>query len=676
MTNEIELRISEQTSFADGHEFGETGAFEKLVGRAHFAVDPEAPAQAGIVDIDKAPRNDKGLVEFTSDICILRPADLSRGNKRVFFDYGNRGNMRALQFFNDAPGSNNPQSLADAGNGYLFRRGYTVVWGAWQGDLLPGNGRMLLDLPIAREADGPITGPVRIEIIADSPGLTTFPLSGGRASTRSHPTISLDTREARLTRRRYATDERIEVPADQWCFARLESGAGLDMQGAETSLIPSDSNIHIPTGFETGWIYELVYTGRDPLVLGLGHVAVRDLVSFLKYAETDRAGNPNPAGGPEMVEKAYSWGRSQTGRCIRDSLYNGYNADAEGRRVFDGVMPHVAGAGRMWMNHRFANVITPAGQHYEDHDNRADKFPFSYAESTDHLTGKTDAILKRPDTDPLVIHTQTGTEYWQRRGSLVHTDTQGNDLEQPDTVRAYFWSSSQHFANPNLQAPTRGVCQNDCCVTTTSMLFRSTLDALDRWATDGVAPPPSRIPRRADGTLVTWAEWKTQFPAIPGVATPQSANGLPLLDFGPDEDKGILSQEPPNVVDAAGYTILVPAVDADGNDIAGIRVPMVSAPLGTYTGWNLRARGYGEGAMHEFTGSTMPFPETPEHRQATGDPRRSIQERYQNLDGYVRAIREAAMTLVEDGLMLEEDVERAVELARGWSAPRHSVSLD
>jgi hypothetical protein len=674
MTNKIEIRISERTAFAGGHSFGATGPYERLTGRAHFAVDPNAPAQAGITDIDKAPVNADGLVEFVADVCIFKPVDIEKGNRRIFFDYGNRGNMRAMQFFNDAPASNDPRDLSDAGNGYFFRRGYTLVCGAWQGDLMPGDGRMLLDLPVAMDAGKPVTGLVRNEFIADGPGTTCFPLSG-RASTRCHPTISRDTREAQLTRRRYAEDERIPVDPDTWQFARVEGGLGLDNQGAESAIVPSDTHIFMPGGFEPGWIYEIVYTGRDPLVLGLGHVAVRDLISFLKNEETDSAGNPNPAGGPGHVEKAYGWGRSQTGRCIRDFLYHGFNADAGGRKVFDGVLPHVAGAGRMWMNYRFANVIIAAGQQYEDHYNRADHFPFSYAECTDHLTGKTDAILKRPDTDPLVIHTQTGTEYWQRRGSLVHTDTQGNDLPQPENVRVFLWSSSQHFADPNLKAPSRGVCQNDSNVVATSMLFRAMLEAMDRWATDGAPPPPSRIPTRADGTLATMEEWKAGFPAIPGNAVPRSPNTLPLLDFGPEAENGVLSKEPPDVADAEGYPILVPAVDADGNDVAGVRAPMVAAPLATYTGWNLRAHGFGEGAMHEFTGSTIPLPESPEHRRATGDPRPSILERYPDEAAYVKAITDAAHKLVADGLMLEEDLERAADLARNWGGLRHRVRL-
>ena len=666
MTNRVELSISERFAFAGGHEFGAVGAYERLNGRAHFAVDPHAAAQQGITDIENAPTDKDGLVRFIGDFSILKPVDPERGNRRVFFDYGNRANKRMLQFFNDALASNDPRTLAHAGNGFLMRRGYTVVWLAWQGDLLPGNGRLLLDLPVARERSGPITGSVRVEYIANRAGITTFPLSG-HASTRSHPTVSLDPREASLTRRRYPYDERIPVPAESWSFARIEGGVGLDNQGAEQAVISSDTHIHIPGGFELGWIYELVYTGRDPLVLGLGHAAVRDFVSFLRYSEE------NPANlGP--IEKAYAWGRSQTGRCMRDFVYRGFNADALGRKVFDGILPHVAGAGRKWLNQRFANAVVSGGQQYEDHFNPADSFPFSYAETTDHLIGRRDAILKRPETDPLVIHTQTSTEYWQRRGSLVHTDTRGNDLPQPDTVRIYCWASSQHFADPTSAKLERGIRQNYLNTVATSMLFRATIDAMDRWATKGVAPPESRIPRRADGTLVTFEEWRRQFPRIPGVATPSGPNLLPLLDFGPDFERGLL-KEPPAVVPGDGYMVLVPAIDEDGNERAGVRAPMVQAPLGTYCGWNLRARGFGHGAMHEFSGSYIPLPESPEERRMTGDPRKSILERYPNAHAYATAITAAARQLVEDGFMLEEDIERAVAAAVNWGRPRHDTEL-
>ena len=674
MRNRIAIDILERAAFADGHEFAGAGAYERLVGRARFAVDPEAPAQAGIVDLDKAPRNGDGLVAFTADLHILKPADPARGNRRLFFDYGNRGNKRAVQYFCDAPACNDPATLEHAGNGYLFRRGYTVVWGAWQGDLLPGDGRMILTLPVASEGGQPITGPVRTEFIVAQEGQTTLPLSGW-VSTRGHPAVSRDPAKARLTRRRYPDDARTEIAPEAWQFARVETGVGLDFQGAEQAIVDSDTHIYMPGGFEPGWIYELVYEGRDPLVLGLGYVAVRDLVSFLKHEERDSEGRPNPVAGGAPMGKAYAFGRSQTGRLIRDAIYRGFNADAAGRKVFDGVLAHVAGCGHMWMNHRFANVVVPAGQQYEDHDNAADSFPFSYARCTDHLTGRSDAICKRPESDPLIFHSQSATEYWQRRGSLVHTDTEGNDLEQPENVRVYFWSSAPHVADPNQGAPAHGVCQNLSNVVQSSMLFRALLDAMDRWASDGTEPPASRIPRRGDGTLVSMDEWRARFPAIPGVATPRSPSALPLYEFGPQAEDGIQSTLPPEIVDPDGYTVLVPAVDADGNDEAGVRVPMVEAPLATYTGWNLRGRGHGEGAMHEFSGSTIPLPDTESVRAATGDPRPSIEQRYGDAAGYVAAIVEAAERLVADSLMLEEDIAQVAERARNWSRPLHDVRL-
>lgn len=671
MANTIHLDIKRHRSFAEGRAFGDIGQYERLDGQAHFAVDPNAVGQTDVVDLDKAPVNPEGLVEFSADISIIKPVNLENANGRLFFDYGNRGNMRAIQFFNDAPASNDPITSDHAGNGYLMRRGYVVVNCAWQGDLWPGDGRMTMDLPVATEDGDDITGLVRSEFIVTSPGQACMPLSG-RASTRSHPTISLDTSTARLTRRRYPEDEREVIPGDRWQFARIEGGVGLDNQGAETAIVPSDVHVLLPEGFESGWIYEIVYTGKSPLVMGLGHVAVRDFVSFLKNETQDGDGNANPLGG--SIEKAYAWGRSQTGRCIRDMIHQGFNADVEGRRVFDGVLPHVSGGGLMWLNHRFACGVSAAGQQYEDHENIADRFPFSYAETTDHITGERDAILKRPETDPLVLHTQTGTEYWQRHGSLVHTDTEGNDLEQPENVRVFLWSSSQHFADPNQEQPSRGICQNNNNIVKTSMFFRGMLDAMDAWATEGTAPPDSRIPRRSDGTLVTAEEWLEQFPDVPGIARPSGPNGLPAYDFGPDATKGLLTKQPPDVGNGA-YTVLIPAVDADGNDIAGVRAPMVEAPLGTYTGWNLRARGQGEGYMHEFTGSYIPLPETENVRRSTGDPRRSIVERYGDADGYVRAVVAAAKRLVDDGLMLEEDIEQVAKAAEDWSRPLHDVRL-
>ncbi len=673
MKSELTLHISERTLFAEGDAFGETGTYERIKGRVCYAVDPQEEAFSRITDLDKAPTNEKGLVEYSTDFLILKPQNPKKGNRRLFFDWGNRGNIRCLQFFNDALASNDPKTREHAGNGFLFRRGYTLVFAGWQGDLLAGDGRFLMDLPVASNHGISITGQVRSEFILEESGITTQPLSGW-ANTRSHPTVSLDTNQASLTRRLYADASREEIPSDQWMFARDEGGSGLDGVSKQTAIVPSDTNIYLPGGFETGWIYELVYTGRNPLVLGLGHPAVRDLISFLKYGDFDDQGHPNPL-GKRRIDKAYGWGRSQTGRAIRDFVYHGYNEDFDGRKVFDGLIPHVSGAGLLWMNHRFANAVSPAGQEHEVHHNCADRFPFSYAVTTDHLTGKTDSILKRPASDPLIIHTQSATEYWQRRGSLVHTDTQGHDLEQPERVRVYAWGSSEHFADSGMSEPSRGPCQNLSNVVRTSLFLRSALDNLDLWATDDVAPPSSRYPRRSDGTLVDGNEWRHQFPPIPGVALPNGPAQLPLLDFGPDFEKGLLTLEPPLVLNPNGYPTLVPSVDSDGIDQGCLNAPMVLAPLATYTGWNLRARGQGQGAMHKFTGSTIPFAETPEEQLATADPRPSILERYPNSEAYLDAIRKAARQLVEERYMLEEDVERCLEWARDWDRLRHGIRL-
>lgn len=661
----MQLDIIDRFAFAPGTDYGAAGAYEMLIGRARHAIDPAAACNAGITDIARAPRGADGLVHFAGDVAILKPVDLASGNRRVFFDWGNRGNKRALIYFNDGAATNDPRTAAHGGNGYLMRRGYSVVFGAWQGDLLAGDGRMLLDLPVAMEGGRPVEGVVRVEYVGRE-GVTTVPLSGW-ASTRSHPVVPGTEGAAVLTRRRYADAPREMVPRDQWSFARIEGGVGLDAQGADRGVVPSRENIHLPQGFAPGWIYELVYTGTAPLVLGLAHPAVRDLVSFLRHEQSS-----NPLAG--HVERAYGWGRSQTGRAIRDFIHGGFNADAEGRKVFDGLLPHVSGGGRMNLN-RFANLTVPAGQQHEDHYEPADLFPFAYAPSTDHNTGITDSILKRPATDPLVLHTQTATEYWQRRGSLVHTDTRGHDLPVPDTVRIYLWSGSQHAASPHMGAPGRGICQNLENVVATTALFRAMLDAMDQWATAGTAPPDSRLPTVADGTLVPYDTWRTQFPAIPGTSIPRGPSTLHGLDHGPRAAQGILDRQPPAVLQHQSYAVLVPAVDADGNEIAGVRAPMVQAPLATYTGWNLRARHHGEGAMHEFTGSSIPLPDSEAERAMTGDPRTSIAARYADPAAYTAAIAAAARALVADRLMLEEDVPRAEAQSTHWGHPRHTVKL-
>jgi hypothetical protein len=672
MSPMMQLLIQDRRPFAQGHPFDDTGPYEAIHARALFRFDPKAPEQAGVFDIDLAPCDDDGLVPVATDVWILKPVDLSKGNGAALVEFPNRGNKRCLQFFNDAPGTNTPLTLTDAGNGFLMRQGYTIVVAGWQGDVLPGDNRMTIDLPVARGPQGAVEGRTRVEFISDVPGVTNLPLSG-KNGTRSHPTVSLDTNRAELRCRRYPWSKPQTIPAMEWQFARVEGGGRGqgDMAGSEQAIIASDQHIYLPAGFKTGWIYELVYTARDPLVLDLGFAAFRDLVSFVRNAN----GPENPLrDGRGAVKRFYGWGRSQSGRLIRDFIHRGYNEDRFGDKVFDGMISHIAGAGRTAMN-RFSNLVVAASRQYEDWLNPADRFPFSYAWSKDHLTGVEDAILKRPATDPLVIHTQTASEYWYRRGSLVHTDTRGNDLPQPDNVRIYFWASSQHWSDPAATRPQRGVCDNYQNIVATSALFRSTLCLLDAWVLDGVVPPPSQYPRRADGTLVDMEAWKTQFPGIPGIRIPKSPNLLPLVDYGSAFQAGGPISEPPIVDGARSYPVLIPAVDSDGNDIAGVRAPMVAAPLGTYTGWNIRIAGHGTGALHDFSGSYVPLPETEEEREVTGDPRPSILGRYGSREGYIKAITAAATGLVERRLLLSEDVERAQAAAAEWGGVRHIVHL-
>ena len=651
MDPQMRLQMELPEPFADGMSFGDIGPYERIVGEVSFGVDPDAPAYGQIVDLEHGPRNSAGQVEYSTDLCILRPVELDRGNRRLIYDVNNRGNKRALQFFNDAVHSNEPRDAAHAGNGFLMRRGYTVVWSGWQGDILPGDGRLTMKVPVATRGDGDITGVVRTEFIADGPGVTCFPLSGNNY-TASYETASLDTLSAALTCREYERDPRRPVGSDEWEFSRL------DEDGRPVS---STSHCYLPGGFKPGWIYELVYTAKNPLVLGLGFAGVRDLISFLLNAKSDDYGLPNPLWQDGVaIEKAYAWGRSQSGRFLREFVYRGFNEDSRGHRAFEAISPHVSGGGRVVLNYRFAQPGRFPRQH-ADHVYPSDQFPFAYDVTTDRLTGKTEGILKRPDTDPLVIHTQTSSEYWERRGSLVHTDSLGNDLPDHEGAKVYLFSCSQHGADP-LQGPQSGPYRHPSNPLNTTPLLRALLDALDAWATDGTPPPDSRVPSRSGETLVPADVVSASFPSAPGVKCPIEPSRLFVQDHGPKFEQGILSREPPQEDVSREYTVLVPQVDTSGSEIAGIRGPNVEAPLATYVGWNFRTNAAGE-ALAGVVGSYLPLARTKAERRDAGDSRLSVEERYPSHEAYVEAIAVAAQRLVEERLLLPEDAQRYVEQA-------------
>jgi hypothetical protein len=413
-----------------------------------------------------------------------------------------------------------------------------------------------------------------------------------------------------------------------------------------------------PEGFDAGAIYEYLYPARDPIVMGLGLAAMRDVVSFLRREAADDVGTPNPLGGPaagSAIERVLAYGPSQSGRFLRDFLWQGFNEDEHGHRVFDGVIPHTPGSRKTFTNVAFAQPDRVQRQH-EDHLYPGDQFPFTYTTRFDAVSGETDGLLARclaSDTCPKVMQTDSATEFWQGRASLVVTDETGHDVELPENTRVYLFSSIRHAPGAS-----SGMCQQPLNPALYNPALRALLVALDHWVSRDIAPPASRHPKVADGTLVPSLPQAEQgFPAIPGVTYSGLVNELAELDT---------SVQPPTPIPGHEYVVLGPQVDQDGNDIAGIRLPDIAVPLGTHTGWNLRRAGFAEGELCRNTesGSFIPFKTTRAERLATGDPRRSLEERYRTHANYVGEVERAARGLVRQGFLLTEDAERLIQEAK------------
>ncbi len=650
------LEIYRREPFAEGMAFGEVGPYEKLVGVARFTVDPKHVRHRDIVDLDLAPRNAKGLVEFEADVYILAPKDPAKGNGALLYDVNNRGNKLALRFFNNGGGGNNPTTKADAGDGFLLRQGFTLVWCGWIGELLPGNNRLLLRVPVATESGKPIRGVVRYEMVTDSPA-EALPLSR-RDGHGSYSPTERGEKEGVLTWRMRETDERVPIPRGQWSLERLpipEARPGVPGTLGQIKL-------RLQGGFRPGYIYELICEAEGPIVQGLGFATVRDLISFLKH-DTGKQNPLRSAGGKPAITRAHAFGVSQSGRFLRNLVYLGFNADEKDRRVFDGLMPHVAGGGLGFFNHRFAQPTRHNGQH-EEHLYPADYFPFTYGDATDPFTKRTDSILRRlnaedPKLLPKIMHTQSAAEYWHRSGSLVHTDPLGKqDAEIPENVRIYAFGGTQH--GPASDPPDRGIADNLANPGDYRPHLRALLLALDAWVKDGTAPPASVYPRIDQGTLVSWKQVDTGFPAIPGVRYPEVIQRPSSLDHGPDfEKRGIIPVEPPRV--RGHLVVLVPKSGPDGNDLGTLLPPEVAVPLATYTGWNLRRRDAGAEAMlASLMGSYIPFPKTKSDREKTGDPRQSIEERYGSFEKYKEQFAAKCQELVKQRYLLKEDAERLI----------------
>ncbi len=610
---EFDLDVIESPAL-DGQRFGTAGQYELLRGIVTGEVDPADPRHRHIVNLDRARRTAAGRVAYRATVEIYRPVDMSRWNGAIFHTVSNRGG-------------------AGAAEAALLERGFAFVRVGWQGDLTPTETNIVAYVPVATNPDGsPIVGPALEEFI--------FNDAESRSRARlTYPAASLDSGGGMLSVRATQSGKREAPPDMRWRYVGER-----------------EIEIERPAGFDGGAIYEFIYEAKDPLVLGLGFAAMRDAISFLRYEMADAAGNPNPLATTDgLATTALSLGISQSGRMLRDFLYQGFNEDAAGRIVFDGIHPNIAGSRKTFTNYQFGQPGRWQKQH-EDHVYPGDQFPFTYAALTDPISGRTDGLQERcraSNTCPKIVHSDGEAELWQARASLIVTDPKGNHIELPDNVRVYLVSGTQHGGGPGVHTrpPSRGICQNLSNPLALAPTRTALSVALYEWVANRVEPPPSRFPTVAGGGLVPAGG--LGFPGIPGVTYSGSYNPLHLADH---------RSLPPMYGDA--YTVLVGRVDADGNMADGVRHPNLAAPVGTYTGWNLRRDGFGAGAQCAGTGSFIPFAATEADRRTAGDPRPPLESRYADHTAYVAAVAAAAKSLVEDRLLLPDDADAIVERAR------------
>ncbi len=626
-----------------GTSFDAVGPYEKLAGRAFGEIDPNDPRNGPITDLALAPRNTAGKVEYSMDVYLLKPVDMSRASGRLFYESNNRGLKLATAVIDTLTGiflGNDPTTPADAGDGFLMRRGYVIAWSGWDVTVAPGPAALSITVPVATNPDGsPIVGPSLEEFVVDAAAPTNH---------LSYPAASTDTSAATLSVRVHATDPPVAIPSADWEYVDTRT----------VRLLPAG------TAFQQGHLYDLVYPARDPVVAGLAFAATRDLVAFLRHATADDAGTPNPVAGG--LRFAYGFGLSQPARFLRDLVHLGFNEDESGNVVFDGLLNFLAGPGGGSFNHRFAQPGRTIRQH-RDRLYPEIRFPFTWNVRADPVTGRTDGRLRRclaSGTCPKIFDVNSSNEYWNKSGSLLHTDVDGRDLRDPPNVRFYLLSSLPHVigAGP-------GICQQPQNMLPPNPALRALLAALDAWVADGRKPPPSRVPRHANGTLIpSLPQSRVRFPAIPGV----TYNGLlrtgDLLDFGPSVDQGILTVLPP-VSMGTPYTVLVPRTDRDGNDVAGIRLPAVAVPTATYTGWALRAAAFAGNDLCDASGQQIPFRRTKAERLAAGDPRRSLEERYGTHARYVKKFARAAKRLRRQRLLLPEDAVTLTTAADAAAVP-------
>lgn len=627
------VEVTERQRIADGAPFGSVGAYEKIRGRVWYALDPGAPANAGIADLRLAPRDTRGLVRLSAEFLMLRPAEASRGNGTLLYEVNNRGAIAMLAQLDEALPGNDPSDGADFGNAFLLRQGFTMLWSAWTWDVAadPRERRLILKPPVATSDGNPITGEVAYEIVVNAPteiagftGIQGLP----------YPFAHENAPDATLSVRKRPEDQRQIVPRSLWSFVSLPGGG-------------TAQQLSLKGGFQPGHLYELTYLARDPVVVGLGMAAIRDLLSYVRHHPFE--GAPPPA-------RTLVFGISQSGRLIQTMLLRGLHVDEAGRAVFDGAFVHVAGGGKGSFDYRFA-LPTRHFSMLEDHAYPTDYFPFTTTTERDPVTGAEGSVLeqaRRLGMVPKLFYVNDSSEYWNRSASLIHTNPEGtSDAPIAPEARVYLIAGAQHYVGGQR---SRGIFTN--CVNPLNhyRVMRALLLALDRWVRDGTEPPPSTYPRLATGTLVTVSIYKAAFPKIPGVMLPESNLRPPRLELGPRfATEGIADIVPPRM--GPTFETLVPRPNDDGLDQGGIELPEMLVPLGTRTGFNTRTEAAGfPWATGRWDGSFIPFPRTEAERQAADDPRPSLATRYSDRRDYEQKVSAAARRGVAAGFLLADEV--------------------
>ncbi len=613
------VEITKRVDILNGKAFGDVGPYEKLHGKAYFAVDPAHPRNQVIADIDLAPRNRDGKVEFSADLFILKPKDPSRGNGVVFFDVVNRGRFRLLTTFGGAEAADDPTTEAHFGDASLLREGFTLVAVGWQFDV--ADNLIGFDAPIPTDNGKPIRGWLREWFIPNQPS-DAYNWTGGNA-TRGYVPVDLNAPDYRLTSREGLFAARRLIPRADWQFGRVVDGRHV-----------ADPNfVTLKGGFKPGVTYELMYESQNPPLAGLGLAAVRDMASAMKYDPTIVAPG----------RYAYMYGSSQTGRTLRLIIYGGFTIDERGRKVFDAAFVKTGGASMGRFNERFARVNS-LGVFDET------QFPFQYQVTTDPVTGKRDGLGARipAGLEPKIFTFDTGSEYWDkgRLGALRHSSIDGTeDLPDAPNVRVYYVAGSRHGSGSVPAVDGGGQFKNNTL--DYDWAQRGLMAALDAWAREGKEPPPSRHPKLADGTMVP--QHKLKFPAVPGVQWPTQVPG----GYRWDVDTPL-----------SALPFLLSQVDADGNEIGGIRLPEQEVPLGTMTGWQFRSERLG--SPHTLivnSGAYIPLPVTRAEREKTGDPRLSIEERYRDRADYLAKVTKVANQLAKERYVLQGDVAAMIEAA-------------